>query len=149
MIFSTTNWYQFSLHKYHTEQYEEAVAVIQRCWRKYRVFSLLPKALKYRRNKACWTIQKFARGYQAYHKVKNELRETRLRAWFNYFDDMRQKLCDQNVRVIQYHSRKFLQKLHEKQESELKIKEKSKTKFNKTNKVWYTLILECILFLTL
>ena len=84
--------------------------VIQRCWRKYRIFSLLPKALKYRRNKACAIIQKVMRGFYEFNLVKGMIREKRLKSCFKFFSNMRKDLYADRVIVIQYHARKYLQR---------------------------------------
>ena len=47
-------------------QRKAAASKLQKAWRKFRLFSLIPKALKFRKKLAIVTIQKYLRGYKEY-----------------------------------------------------------------------------------
>ena len=88
----------------------ETAKKIQRCWKRYRIFTLIPKTLKFRRNKANITIQKHMRGYKNFVKFREILRNKRLNSNFKYFTKMREKLELDTVVKLQYNVRKFIKK---------------------------------------
>eukprot|EP00347_Sterkiella_histriomuscorum_P001550 403371606 len=75
----------------HTQK-EKACKRIQKFWKKIRIFSLLPRALQYRKDFAAIRIQKYINGFKSRKKVSEELKLQRLLKNFDYFEQMREKI---------------------------------------------------------
>ncbi|CAI2364367.1 unnamed protein product [Moneuplotes crassus] len=64
---------------------DQTARKIQQCWRSYRIFTLVPKTLKFRKQKSLLLIQKFLRGYRDYKRINEVLSAQRMHQNFAYF----------------------------------------------------------------
>ncbi|CAI2363775.1 unnamed protein product [Moneuplotes crassus] len=95
---------------------DHTVRKLQKCWRYYRIFTLVPKTLRFRKRRALIRIQKFLRGYRDYKKIKEQLSERRMENNFEYFSKMREKIEEDSAIFIQYRSKKFLNDMKKRKE---------------------------------
>lgn len=79
---------------YHLIQHErnKAAARIQKAFKRYRMFNLIPKALKFRKNIMVLRIQKFLRGYKVYSKINKIIRDKHMKETFEYFESLRKEV---------------------------------------------------------
>ena len=73
---------------------DDAARKIQHLWKRYRLFSMIPKALKARKNMAASLIQRYVKGYIGWRGINRIIREKRLKANFEYFSVLREKLVE-------------------------------------------------------
>lgn len=62
---------------------DKAATMIQKAWRRYRIFNLIPKALKFRKAQAVLVVQKYLRGYKVFRKYERILARTNFRFSMN------------------------------------------------------------------
>ena len=77
---------------------------LQQAWKRYRMLSLFPKAIKQIKNIRLGIIQKYIRGYLAYNKVQKELVKMKLKQ-LEFFDKIKQKLYEDSQIKIRYYWR--------------------------------------------
>lgn len=88
---------------------------LQNAWKKYRMLSMVPKAIKQSRNRKLTLIQKYLRGHFAFNKVSRELGNNlfafqSLIIWIvkmklsqlDMFDKLKQKLYEDSQIKIRY-----------------------------------------------
>lgn len=76
------------------EHRNKAASKLQRAWRRHRIFSLIPKALVYRKNLSILMIQKYMRGYKVYSKINSTIRQKHMKESFEYFTNLRSQVMD-------------------------------------------------------
>lgn len=67
------------------------------------MISMIPKVMKERKKRVITVVQKYMRGYNAYNKYKDSIRQFRLRNNFKFFDKIRKKLLVDSQIKIRYH----------------------------------------------
>ena len=86
----------------------DAASRLQRYYRSYRGFSMLPKALLFRKNEKATMIQKYMKGYGIFHKMFLHLRKEKLRDTATFFDSMRADLMKKAAMCIQKEWRRYM-----------------------------------------
>lgn len=86
------HWMRTKKMKLWMERRNLAALKIQKNYKTWHRWSLIPKALKFRKNQMATIIQKYMRGYRVYHQMYTELRQTKLQENFNFFKEMRQRV---------------------------------------------------------
>ena len=76
---------------------------IQHLWKKYRIFSMIPKALKARKNMAATLVQRYVRGYIDFTNIRTIINQKKLKENLEYFGKIKFTL-ESNAQVkIRYY----------------------------------------------
>ena len=68
---------------------KESASRIQRSYRNYRKWSMLPKVWRQHKSNAAIVIQKYLRGYLVFHNHFIDIRKTKLKENEKFFEDMK------------------------------------------------------------
>ena len=82
--------------------------MIQRNYRAYRRFRILPKLLRKRKEDATILVQKFIKGYAMRKKVMNAIVTKKIDANYVYFEELRSKLEVYAYNIISLHWLRYL-----------------------------------------
>ncbi|CAI2358840.1 unnamed protein product [Moneuplotes crassus] len=110
-----------------------AAKKLQKAFKRYRLFTLIPKALKCHKNNKIMMIQRIMRGYKVYSKINKIIREKHMKEAFEYFDALRRVVIQDASAVIirsfrEYKKRKNFNERIEEFRRKRKSEEKSKNK---------------------
>lgn len=75
--------------------------MIQRNYKCWRTFNLIPKALKFRKNMAAQMVQKFVKGYIVFHTMYGKLRKSKIEANYEWFKEKREVIKQESAILIQ------------------------------------------------
>ena len=78
----------------------EAARMIQKNFRNYRKWSIVPKVMKMRKINCARTLQKFMRGFVSRKLMYKDMQENKLDSNLHYFDELRERLVYQATRAI-------------------------------------------------
>ena len=99
----------------------DAIKVIQRCYHAYRMRTLIPKALLYRKFNGAQTIQKYLRGYSVARRTKIMHAKFRLQKHFAYFEQMRFQLMVKAHLLIKRQWDLFIKRKRSKEEEAARV----------------------------
>lgn len=109
----------------------DAVRMIQKVWRRYRIFKMLPKALKFRKDRAASHIQKYVKGYLTHTKLQSVINQRKMKSNFEYFEMMRLRLLSDIQKKLAYRWRVKVQMRKVQQENERRKRELRELKAKK------------------
>ena len=105
----------------------DSAVMIQRCYRRFRMVSLIPRALRFRKNMAAITIQKYLKGFLTFHSWRLEVDKQKIKDTISYFDILRTKLLAKTQIVIKKNWLLHLEKKRMREIEQLKIREKEES----------------------
>ena len=113
---------------------QDSARRIQRQWKAWHTWSLLPKAIKKHKNNNATMIQKYLRGYLVFQLKYTEIRRKKLKMNFDFFDKKKLVLQNQSQKIIKDIYMKWKEKKDE-QNRVSKKKQKQGKKSKNTKKM--------------
>ena len=94
----------------------EAASQIQRAYKRYRVISIVPKALKYLRNQQTLMVQTYMRGFKGkqicltsldFSRIRKIIRTKQMHEAFEYFSKLREGVLEEVSSTIAFAFRRY------------------------------------------
>ena len=106
---------------------KDSATMIQRCYRRFRMVSLIPRALRFRKHTAAITIQKYLKGFLTFHSWRLQVNKQKIKDTISYFDILRTELLGKAQIVIRKYWLLHLEKKRMKEIELLKIRQKEES----------------------
>ena len=86
----------------------DAVCRIQRSYRGYRRWRIIPKMLRQRKERNCIIVQKHLQGYLARKRFVRDIHELKIQTNMAFFTDLREKLYKNSCDIISLHWLRYM-----------------------------------------
>jgi hypothetical protein len=96
------------MYKFIQSERNKAASTLQRAFKRYRMFNLIPKALKFRKTSMILMIQRYLRGYKDFSKINKIIRAKHMKETFEYFTKLRREVVQEASSKLAFSFRKFI-----------------------------------------
>jgi len=97
----------------------KAASMIQKNFRLFRRWNVIPKLMRSRKNNSAEIIQKYLKGYIVSRRLYHQIQQNKIDQNYNFFSDLRHRLEQSAAKTIKLYYIRYKIKKVERQQAEL------------------------------